>query len=208
MGYHARTLAGIVATAMWAGAASASAAAANDPITLTVIVYNHPGVPAAALAQAEQVAARVFRQIGIDVTWHHDPAQFDRDLPTDPAAQAAVFGSLIVVHLLSASMAAGLEVPQGVMGQATPGSHLASVLYGRVSALADAEQADLATVLGHVIAHEIGHLLLAPNAHSASGIMRARLDLQLAGRGVLWFSPTQAAVIRAKLSATRVPVLR
>jgi hypothetical protein len=51
-------------------------------------------------------------------------------------------------------------------------------------------------VLGDVIAHELGHLLLGSNAHSSSGIMAAELDrekIKAAGMGRLGFSPEQAA---------------
>jgi hypothetical protein len=49
----------------------------------------------------------------------------------------------------------------------------------------------LARVLGHVMAHELGHLLLGSNAHSRQGIMCPRWhrdELHLASKGALLFS--------------------
>jgi hypothetical protein len=54
------------------------------------------------------------------------------------------------------------------------------------------------------MAHEIGHLLLGSNSHSATGIMRAqwsRKDLQRASLEILRFTPAQAERIRADVLA-------
>ena len=46
-----------------------------------------------------------------------------------------------------------------------------------------------------VIAHEVGHLLLPNDSHSAAGIMRA--DLSLSSLLRQGFTPRQSATIRA-----------
>lgn len=77
---------------------------------------------------------------------------------------------------------------------------MASVMYGRVKDLAQGTSTDHAIVLGHIIAHEIGHLLLSRDAHSIGGIMSATLNTQFAARGLLWFSPAEAAVARVRVA--------
>jgi hypothetical protein len=57
-----------------------------------------------------------------------------------------------------------------------------------------------ALILGHVIAHEAGHLLLPHDAHSRFGVMQARLDmnrLREAQRGNLLFMSDQTKLIRS-----------
>ena len=57
-------------------------------------------------------------------------------------------------------------------------------------------------LLGHAIAHEIGHLLLNSSAHSPAGIMRARWntkDLLRAARGDLLFNALQAESMRGEV---------
>jgi hypothetical protein len=79
----------------------------------------------------------------------------------------------------------------------------AAVSYTRASA--NARQCDQTThvVLGATMAHEIGHLLLGPKAHSRRGIMSERLgcgELRLASRGELWFGQEDGQRIRAEVA--------
>src|SRR5439155_10169192 len=68
------------------------------------------------------------------------------------------------------------------------------VFYDRVGILAKHvadTHADEGQITGHVIAHEIGHLLLNAQIHSATGIMRSPWnlwDLQQASYGYLTFT--------------------
>jgi hypothetical protein len=67
-----------------------------------------------------------------------------------------------------------------------------------------------ASVLGHVMTHEIGHLLLGSNAHSHLGIMQARWhrdQLRSIAVGGLLFTPGQAAQMRARVSSLKTPTL-
>ena len=67
---------------------------------------------------------------------------------------------------------------------------------------------DASQLLGHVIAHEMGHLLLPSGAHSAAGLMRPIWDLaqvQAADQGALTFTPDQAGLIREHLRASASP---
>ena len=62
--------------------------------------------------------------------------------------------------------------------------------------------ADAGLILGHVIAHEIGHLLLPYNSHARTGLMRGGWDTQQAMRaatGALTFTPKEAALILERL---------
>jgi hypothetical protein len=58
------------------------------------------------------------------------------------------------------------------------------------------------TVLGHVICHELGHLLMPDKSHAPFGIMRADWDSQQwdeAVEGLLLFSPRQAQIMRRQI---------
>jgi hypothetical protein len=63
-------------------------------------------------------------------------------------------------------------------------------------------------LLGHVMAHEMGHLLLPYGAHSIAGLMRPAWDrsqVRAAAEGLLTFTPDQAALIFERLLASASP---
>ena len=49
---------------------------------------------------------------------------------------------------------------------------IAYVFYDRIKRVAVSHQASVERALGHVIAHELGHLLIGVNSHSNEGLMR------------------------------------
>jgi hypothetical protein len=77
---------------------------------------------------------------------------------------------------------------------------LASVYYEYAGRLASSDR-EISIILGSAIAHEVGHLLLGPNSHSAGGIMQGEWgpkQLQLALMGRLLFASQQEKLIRAE----------
>jgi hypothetical protein len=78
------------------------------------------------------------------------------------------------------------------------------VFYPLVEKLHSDCHASLSRVLGHVMAHEIGHLLLGLRSHSALGIMQPDWQgeaLRRIGMGTLLFTVEQARNMREKLLA-------
>jgi hypothetical protein len=80
----------------------------------------------------------------------------------------------------------------------------ADLFYQRVAEMHETSQVNMSSILGHGIAHEIGHLLLGTNSHSASGIMRVRwerAELTSVSKGTLFFSAFQSRQMRTKLAS-------
>src|SRR6266536_4296727 len=154
-------------------------------ITLMVLIDNDPGVPANILEPAKEVVTRVFQHIDIEILWlERGDARLEN---------LAFRSSVMTVHLLTREMADRMKAPDGLLGMAVSGTGLATVFYNRIEDLAPTRDAnDIACMLGHVIAHESGHLLLPRKAHSRSGIMQAGLNMQLAARGGRFFTAIQA----------------
>ena len=83
------------------------------------------------------------------------------------------------------------------------------VFYDRAAELQTASNVGLADILGNVVAHELGHLLLGSNSHAPAGIMRGRWqreELHRMARGGLLFTVEQAEHMRGKLIAARPPL--
>lgn len=96
----------------------------------------------------------------------------------------------------------------GIAAQAEEGTQAsASVFHDRVEQLAKGWLVSPVVVLGHAMAHEMGHLLLGVGSHSPSGLMREHWsgrDLTRAAEGNLLFSSRQAETIRAQVRERRV----
>jgi hypothetical protein len=91
----------------------------------------------------------------------------------------------------------GIAAPSEVGTQAS-----ASVFYDRVEELAKGGTAPVAVILGHVAAHEIGHLLLGSNSDSSLGLMCSRWsrsNLGLANDGQLHFLQGEVVSIQKEV---------
>jgi hypothetical protein len=70
---------------------------------------------------------------------------------------------------------------------------------------ARANHADPAAVLGHAMAHELGHLLLPYGSHARAGLMRGRWltgDFKALAVGRLLFSPAEGALMRERIQSS------
>jgi hypothetical protein len=78
---------------------------------------------------------------------------------------------------------------------------LATVFSDRIDAAASRAGIDPGMLLGFVMAHEVGHLLLGVDYHGDSGIMRAEWPDAILDRRDAWqFSSIEAARIRQAVS--------
>ena len=80
---------------------------------------------------------------------------------------------------------------------------MAYVFYSRLQMIALASRGEDLNLMGLVIAHEIGHLLLPYGSHSETGVMRSRWELRELERHdvrQLGFTPFQAQQIRSRAS--------
>jgi hypothetical protein len=112
----------------------------------------------------------------------------------------------LVVRILPRSKAEGLKQPAAALGFAMLSNsgelaHYSSVFYHRVDKLSGIWTSSRPVVLGHVIAHEVGHLLLGEGGHSRTGLMTAdwnRAELERINQRAFTFTSQQAKEIRAR----------
>jgi hypothetical protein len=183
---------------------------------LHVRLYNLSNVPPTALRRAATEVARIFRPTKINVIWEMGVANVDEAFTTDQSSPIFATNhqkrddaarSYIVVRI-GRGMAKG--TPSGALGSSLPNARhgvSATIFHERIESLCDRIQSLLCpfvqqafgVVLGHVIAHELGHVLLGSGEHASEGIMRAnwgKADFDRAARGHLGFTALQAAAIR------------
>ena len=178
---------------------------AGEELQVTISVHNDAGILPGILLSAESEASRVFRQSGIEVHWLNCPLP-----PEGPEApsQCEVADFPAHLQLRIAKRSRNLNgLTLGISYLSADGSGCyADLFYRRVEEMHESSHVSLASILGHGVAHEIGHLLLGTNSHAETGIMRARWqrwELASVSKGTLFFSSTQSQEMRNKLATCR-----
>ena len=176
-------------------------AASAQRLSIDCLVEDLVSVADDTLAEARQRVDRIFEPLAVQIAWF-DPASAlrRRRALDDPAAQRAFVTSLYVVRLVAQKGDGGLTPNERSLGSAAVGTRVAIIPYPRVQELARSGSAAVGLVLGHVVAHELGHLLLQRATHSAAGLMQATLDLRLAQQGRLLFTAAEGQAIRAAIA--------
>jgi hypothetical protein len=162
--------------------------------TLTVHVRDEVHLPQRTVEEALRIAGGVYRRSGISVQWR-------------PAPDAAAPASSLTIVLVPRAASVEFRVAGDSMGvsRGRDGARAieAYVFYDRVRDFGERGHVDAWIVLGHAIAHELGHLLLPVNSHAPEGIMRANWDPKLIARagGFLSFAPDQARLLRLRVAS-------
>jgi hypothetical protein len=194
-----RLAGGLLIVLSYACADTSLARGADSNPAIRVRVNNYTQASPAVSAGAEHEAARILGKAGLRTVWLDCPAGHSTVDSQDPC-RGPLEASDIALRVLS-------EATQNKFQDTAFGFAvvpvLASIYYDYVAHLARSDDAEfeIPIILGCVIAHEIGHLLLGSNSHSASGIMQGhweRGQIRHAVTGSLLFTPEQAKLIQAE----------
>lgn len=154
-------------------------------LRLTIVIYNHANVGPEVLSGAEHTVSNILDHAGVQVVWREGFAYaaerraMSSPPPEDPAT--------LVIKLQPESESGRYGVRPVCGGIGFPSG--AIIFVQRLDA----------TWLGYVMAHELGHMLLGPNAHAVAGIMRGTFlpeDWEKAAQGTLGFTGSQNRQIR------------
>jgi hypothetical protein len=184
-------------TAGWltvAGLTPGLAAAGDRADKLGIVVHL---VELALVGDRELTAAkteveRVFQVAGVEVTWTDAPLP----VPSSIDQQRGNGRPHVVLFIMDAHEPAGAGAETA--GEACRSIGRAYVFRNRIVVAAKLHQMDEALVLGHALAHELGHLLLPPSSHSRHGIMRPSINFEPVDSHI--FESEQASRIRALLT--------
>jgi hypothetical protein len=143
---------------------------------ITIRVHDYAEIKSKVLLQAERSAGDILRESGIDTHWV--VCRVDETPSGDAACTRSMTSLDLILNLLPRPMAQRSNFRDDVFGVAMESAEkgfgfYASIFYDNVKDCAAHEHFDLAPLLGHVIAHELGHLLLGTNSHSTTGLMSA-----------------------------------
>jgi predicted aspartyl protease len=162
---------------------------------ITILVYNFARVPVTVLTAAEREAGKILGVTSIELVWLDcAPAP-----TTDPRClrgwtkQSPGLRFITGFNKYQSREFGHADIPV-----------LATIYYEKVVRRVHAENADsdLGTILGALMAHELGHLLLADPTHSTVGVMGpdwGRAQIKSARAGTLLFTTQQAATLKRRL---------
>jgi hypothetical protein len=175
---------------------------------LTIVACDRVGIPAEALIVAKEQSSRIMNKAGIDLIWI--------DALGNECAIPALDSYITIIIAPRAPLG---WATQDAMGKASLPADIhcsvsaqrpcprAYVFYDHVRTLIEYRQPplpyeiSLGIILGHTIAHEMGHLLIPGEAHG-EGIMRphwAFQECQYIFSGTLLFQKDHARIMQSQL---------
>ena len=175
-------------------------------LRITVRVHAYVHLKRGILDRAESEVTRIYRDVGIETTWVDCPLT-PAELDQYPACLAASTSPHLDLNIVPHFMATRVSMPDTTLGFTSLSkdgqrAYEASVFYDRVREEAETTRGSLPRILGHAMAHELGHLLLRTSGHAPGGLMRARWttdDFRLASYGQLLFTSEQAQLMRTEV---------
>jgi len=180
---------------------------ADEELPITIQIHDYWHVPTESLARASAVVTSTYEKIGVRTEWlqvvrqgeRRGTSKHRREMPRIPIAQ-------LTIIILTKEMAARGRFADGALGMAAVADEgmgrIAYAIYDRVRDTASRAGIGEADLLGFVMAHEIGHLLLPRGSQPESGLMRGRWTIRNFRRidvANLEFSPLQASQIRVTI---------
>jgi hypothetical protein len=142
--------------------------------SLRLRAYNGFGVAGPEIVLALRTAEEILRDAGLVPSWR------ECRTPSGPSAAASdrcddvVAGAEMVLRLVAAPRSVRPPVTLGFshVDAGTGVGTLATVFPDRVKAMAARTGTNAGVLMGRVVAHEVGHLLLGTMAHASGGLMR------------------------------------
>jgi hypothetical protein len=137
---------------------------------------------------ANREASRIYAAAGVRLDWVDG---FETWRAPDGQFHAAV---VILNRAMGELQIRAGGVAEGALGVAVRSARRTYIFYERIVDLLSDESGSVGNMLGMIIAHELGHLMLPPGSHSDDGIMRS--DVARLTTIPQFFTEDQSAVIR------------
>ena len=171
-------------------------------LNLTVSIFNDAGVEQSVWLQAQGRATEIMRRSGISLTWLDCGSPVSR-MP-DPNCIAISYPTHLSVRVVPKLSPVKADIFGRSFQDATGEGNYVLVYYLGINAFRAANPVPTGELLGCVIAHELGHLLLGTASHSPTGLMSAVWqdpELRQVVRGNLFFNGDEGERMRFRFAA-------
>ena len=170
---------------------------------ISVSVYDDSQLGLETLQEAEQISAGLFAHVGIEIRWLNCGVNGELT-HASPECGGARFPQMLQLRFMRKAR----HLKPGTFGisymNAVGEGCYSQVFVEPIEALRGQFPIGLSTLLGYVATHELAHLLLGTNSHTAFGIMRAHWgpkELEGAKMGGLSFYGDQRQQIASRVAA-------
>lgn len=203
----------MAALAITTGRPSAAPECLESRPAVSVQIHDYEHLPSGWLSRASGIVSRIYGDIGVSIEWLGVRRQGGRRESSDGEQEPSrAHVAQLTVIIQTPQMAARGRIPDGVLGYAVVPpdggtGRIAYVIYDRIRQLATDAPADQIELLGFVIAHETGHLLLGRGSGSGNGLMKCKWDrreMRLFSAKKVGFSDVQAQRIRETVTTDPV----
>ncbi len=197
----------IVGAAAFSTSAVARTPAARTPDIVgrvQVSLFDDAHVAPGILAQARARASAIFAQAGIELDFLFCPPANPTDFkPSHSPCSNLAWPTHLSVRIIPRGRTVGADVfGQAFVDESGQGAY-SNVYYENLALSANHPGIGDGEMLGYVIAHELGHLLLGTNSHSHTGLMQATWSphvLSEMPRMLLVFTRDQTTQLLSRLS--------
>ena len=178
----------------------------NGVPVLNVVVFSYSQASPVVVSGAEREASRIFSQSGIYLVWTNCSEAHTADSPSLCYKESAP-GE---IHMRLIARRLNDVFPDAVFGLAIA-PKLASVYFepaAQLTKVLGGPELNHPAILGCLMAHEIGHLLLGQNAHASSGVMQAQWNAKQvrdASMGLLGFTTKQTKLMQMNIQTRTNP---
>ncbi len=192
------------------GAPHTSVTAGTDSSKqITIQIHDYAQVEVSILVNAERITDDILQEAGVEVVWIECSAG---PIPAkEPACETPMGPTALTLNLLPRSMSHRFHLSADAFGVAAEDAEGGSafdawIFCDLVKDAAAQKQLTRSVLLGTVIAHELGHLLLSTNSHSAFGLMRANWsskELSAVELRAMYFSSPESKRIQQAVMSRR-----